>query len=107
MKLFGLRFAAILWAIAMFNTGCIGSMIEKRKAERIENDAAYRHSLGIYRVGDIYDADGKRGVVFEIDSRQDRNALRNEMPLGCAYEDRVAGVFRYGNRCRQRIGRDV
>lgn len=68
MKLFGLRFAAMLWAIAMFSTGCIGSMIEKRKAERIENDAAYRHSLGIYRVGDIYDADGKRGVVFEIDS---------------------------------------
>ena len=60
--------AVVLLTAGILNVGCIGSIREKREAARIERDAVYRNSKGIYRVGDFYDVDGKRGVVFQIDS---------------------------------------
>ena len=44
------------------------NMLKQAITQRIENDISYRNSKGIYRVGDYYDVNGKKGIVFYVDN---------------------------------------
>lgn len=87
------KVAAIVLLAGMLNVGCIGSIREKREAARIEQDAAYRNGLGIYRVGDFYDSNGKRGVVFQIDSTGRHGKILSLRGKKCQWDVNMRIVF--------------
>ena len=85
--------AAIIFLAGVLNAGCIGAIREQREAARIEQDAAYRNGLGIYRVGDFYDANGKQGVVFQIDSTGRHGKILSLREKKCQWDVNMRIVF--------------
>ncbi len=50
---------------------------KKAEQDRLDNDESYRHSLGIYRVGDYYNREGVEGVVISISNNGKNGLLLN------------------------------